>query len=328
MVGRTRGSIETAEKDLWFKFTQDGTYYIDIAQCLSLVNRKFYRQGMQYVVENMELNADGVVASTVRRLPETWVVANAWEKTMRLWLQQQNETADDAGLESTRAAYRDFKIYLDSTHVAGGFASNAIPDGVRDLSALPADSDYEWSNSEVVIPNSGSVGNTVEKTLHMIGDDVGSSSAGMIKAYASSRSRPFTTDPNQPDFPTGGLFGQMFDVGDDDNQIVTNYQSRNNHPPYIVGVDDSQTEYYPGGSDWSVIPAAHLETIMTIRNTAPTGGVYHTTYSPGFIASCGLIRLDFTFPDNTNEPSLVFFKLAISAGNYKGVAARSMAVVN
>jgi hypothetical protein len=134
----------TAEKDLWFTFTQAGTYYIDIAQCLSLVNRRFYRQGMQYAVSDLEMNSDGVVTNLVYRMPETWIVASAWEKCMRHWLEQQNTFALDSGIESTTAAYRDFKVYLDEDHTVlpGGMLGNAVPQGTRDLAALPANTYY------------------------------------------------------------------------------------------------------------------------------------------------------------------------------------------
>ena len=104
-------------------------YYIDIAQCLSLLNRRFYRQGMQYAVEDMEVLSDGVNEVAVYRLPHTWIVASAWEKCMRNWKEQQDEAADDAGLETLTARYRDFKVYMDTIHANAGFAANALPRG-------------------------------------------------------------------------------------------------------------------------------------------------------------------------------------------------------
>ena len=35
-----------------------GSQYVDLAQCLSLVNRRFYRQGMNYAVENIKFYAN------------------------------------------------------------------------------------------------------------------------------------------------------------------------------------------------------------------------------------------------------------------------------
>ena len=327
MVGRKKGMLETAERDLWFAFSEAGTYYVDIAQCLSILNRKFYRQGMQYAVENLEMNSDGVAVTSVSRLPDTWVVANAWEKCMRAWLAQQNEAAEEAGLESTIARYRDFKIYMDTTHTAGGgMENNAVPLGTPDLTALPAAARYNWEESQIVIPNDGAPGNTTERTFHMIGANVGSSSAGMIEAYAESRARPQSEDPSIVDVAFGGILGQMRDVGDDDQDTITNFQDHNSNPPYVIGIPDSTEQFYPGGGNWAVVPSPHLETIMTVRNTAPSGGTFATTFAPGFVAGCGLLKLSVTFPEGGTP--FVYFKVGVAAGNYKGVAARSMAVVN
>ena len=142
--------------------------HIDIAQSLSIVNRYFARQGMQYVVQNLEIGCQpgGSFSGLVMRLPEHWPCVNAWEKGMRLWLQQQNEAAEDAGLESTIARYRDFKIGFDNNHV---FSQNLIPDGYYTADVVNPGDVYEWQQSRVVIPNDGTVGVTTEQDVHMIG---------------------------------------------------------------------------------------------------------------------------------------------------------------
>lgn len=350
MVGRRRGMIETAETDLWFDLSGEGSYYIDIAQCLSLVNRKMYRQGMQYAIENLEMFANGVTKAFVYRLPTTWVVANSWEKCMRNWLEQQDEAMDEPGTQSLAGRYRDFKIYMDALHATAGSAANALPlgwggdgtssppTGIGVPNNLPTDVDYNWDYSEVVIPNDTTVGNTTERTFHMLGEDTTAptpDSVSMIKAYAESRSRPFTTDPNTvgPSSNVGGILGEMFDVGDDDSEIIQNVRLENNSPPYPVG-DITSTEFYPGGSQFGAIGAVDsttalvgLETVMTVRNTAAADGSLSTTYSPGFLANCGLLLVGL-FHSAEIPPTSVRFKIGIAPGSYKGVAARSMAVVN
>lgn len=349
MVGRKRGMIETAETDLWFDMTVEGSYYVDIAQCLSLVNRKMYRQGMQYAVNDLEMFSNGTVRAFVYRLPTTWVVANAWEKCMRNWMEQQDEAADEAGLQSLKGRYRDFKVYMDALHAIAGVSSNALPlgwggdstssppTGIGVPGNLPADVSYDWSISEIVIPNDTTVGNTTERTFHVLGDDTTSptpDSVSMIKAYAESRSRPFTDDPNTvgPSSNTGGILGDMFDVGDDDSDIIQNMRLENNEPPYPVG-DLTSTEFYPGGSAFGSIGVTDvtaglvgLETVMTVRNTAATNGALSTTFAPGFLANCGLLQIGIFHGEIV--PDTIRFKIGLAPGNYKGVAARSMAVVN
>lgn len=339
MVGRRKGMLETAETDIWFDVEGEGLYYIDIAQCLSLMNRRFYRQGMQYVVNDMEVISDGVSELLVYRLPHTWVVASAWEKCMRNWKEQQDDAAEQAGTESLAARYRDFKVYMDSIHAQAGFASNALPRafattmGDGNGSALPTDVDYDWSVSEIVIPNDTTVGNTTERTFHMIGADTTAptpDSAGMIHAYAESRARPHLSDPNTvgPTTNTGGILGEMFDVGDDDSDIIKNMRLENNEPPYPIG-DLTSTEWYPGGSSFGLaLTDVGFECAIINRSTAASGGSISTSYAPGFLASCGLVAVGVSHPSPEHIPTVIRFKLGIASGDYKGVAARSMAVVN
>ena len=84
--GKGRKKIEPAVKTLLFQL--DGTeggpyeYYIDLSQCASLVNRRFYRQGINWAVSSMKLfTSAGTVAEVlISKLPETWVMSNAWMK--------------------------------------------------------------------------------------------------------------------------------------------------------------------------------------------------------------------------------------------------------
>lgn len=348
MARRSSSRIQTAEKTFVFNLNPSNTAnpkvngaIIDIAQVYSLVNRVSMRQGYEYVVQSLEIGvqAGGAFEACIMRLPEHWSCINAWEKTMRLWMEQQDETADQAGLESTRARYRDFKVHFDAAHSAAGFSSNLIPSGFATTDAAGTNESYEWFPSEVVIPNDGAVGNTTERLLHMVGPDVGSTSAGMIHAYADSRARPQQTDPNIVDVPTGGLFGEMFDVGDDDNDIITNYQDANEQPPYLLGMDGTE-EYYPGGSfqgysfgaGGAGYGSGQFVDILSV-NAAQN---YNSDTCPGFVAPCGLIQLSYNatgantpgVADVGDMPFGLWLKLVLAPGSYKGVLAQSMQEAN
>lgn len=278
--------------------------------------------------------SNGTNQAFVYRLPQSWVIANSWEKCMRNWMEQQNDAASEAGLESMSARYRDFKVFIDANHAAAGFANNALPlgwgvGGVGVPGGLPTDVQYDWEVSEIVIPNDTTVGNTTERTFHMIGDDTivpTPDSVSMVKAYAESRSRPHGTDPNTvaPSTNLGGILGEMFDVGDDDSDVIANYRTENSQTPYPVG-DFTTTEFYPGGTNFALAQCG-LETVMTNRSTAATGGTLSTTYSPGFLAGCGLLCIQMSH--GAVPPTSIRFKVGLAPGDYKGVAARSMAVVN
>jgi len=327
--------VETAEKTFIFDLNPTNeadlsvaAVYVDIAQCISIVNRKFARQGMEYVVQNLEIGCQpgGQYASTIMRLPEHWPCINAWEKGMRLWLEQQNETAREAGLESTIARYRDFKIGFDSGH---SFADNLLPDGYFIDDPLSTADTYEWMQSQIVIPNDGAVGNTTERYLHMIGDDLGSR-AGLIKAYAESRSRPPAREPNTVDVPTGGIFGEMFDVGMDDETVVDNIQGTNNEPPYLL-YRESSDQAYPGGSIQGTY-YAQTQDVLGVN----AGQNYNTDSTGGFVAPCGLLKIQYNasgvnvpgVPGPGDVPWGLWMKLTLAPGNYKGVLAQTMQEAN
>ncbi len=336
--------IQTAEKTYVFDLNplneptvvgQDT--YVDLGQVHSLVNRVSSRQGFEYVVQSLEIGtqAGGAFQACIMRLPEHWPCVNAWEKTMALWKEQQDDAAEQAGLESTTARYRDFKIHFDADHVDAGFGANLIPAGYHTDDGGSTVDVYEWIPSQVVIPNDGAVGNTTERLLHMIGDDNGAVSSGMIKAYAESRSRPHALDPNIVNVPTGGLFGEMFDVGMDDEAVVDNLQTANNEPPYLL-YRDSGDEAYPGGAFQGPNYGTQLDGQFVDILAVNAGQNYNTDTCPGFVAPCGLLKINYNAV-GVNVPSPIqagdmpfgiWMKITLAPGTYKGLLAQSMQEAN
>jgi hypothetical protein len=343
---RRSSKVQTAEKTWVFDLSEDGESvvnrikYLDCAQVHSLVNRVSARQGYEYVVQSIEIGCQsgGAFSAAIYRLPEHWACINAWEKTMRIWKEQQDDVMAEAGLESTIGRYRDFKIHFDAGHVTAGFSANLIPNGFAITDAAGTNESYEWFTSEVVIPNDGAPGNTTERKLHMLGGDNGSNSSGMIKAYAESRARPQQTDPNIVDVPTGGLFGLMRDVGDDDNVIVTNTQDANDVPPYLLGLDGAE-EYYPGGGFQGIGPfdasgIQHPGTLIDVLSVNSSQN-YNTDTCPGFVAPCGLIKIEYratgvlpASPALLNYQPAFWMKVVMAPGHYKGLLAQSMQEAN
>ena len=316
--------------------------YIDAMQCHALVNRFATRQGNNVLIENLEIGCQpgGAFEATILRLPQHWSCVNAWTKTMRHWIEQQNETAREAGLESTVAAYRDFKIFFDAAHAQGGVQSNLIPSGYG--ITPPATGGYDWNASQVVVPNDGGVaGDTQEYYLHMLGDDQGvaNTSKGMIKAYAESRSRPFESDPNIVDVGYGGLFGEMEDVGEIIPDIVNNFREANQEPPYLVDRGTAD-EYYPGGVNQGVGPINPSGTIYPGQFvdiiSVNASQNYNTDSTGSFAAPCGLIKIVINATgvlpgspvDLGDAPFSLWVKLTLAPGHYQGIAGISMQEAN
>ena len=119
-------SIAPAERRLFYIGTMTsnvGTFYLDLAKDLSVVNRRAYSQGMTYYVQQFEhynIFADNEIqAMSCATAGDTWVVHNSWTKGEAHWNGQQRRARRLIGM-SAKPKYEDFKVYLDDTHRAGG----------------------------------------------------------------------------------------------------------------------------------------------------------------------------------------------------------------
>jgi hypothetical protein len=81
--------------------------------------------------------------------------------------------------------------------------------------------------------------------LHAVGPDT-AASKGIIAGYAKSRSRPQSQDPNVP--TTEGWMTDLFDVGDQLEELRDIIVQDNDRPPYAVSPEQTASEFYPGGS--------------------------------------------------------------------------------
>ncbi len=295
-----------------------GDGFIDISQGASIVNRRFYRQGLQWAVAGFTVNfQDAVpVAGNVRieTLPTTWVSSNAWHKSFALWKKQQDEALEEYGGEDTVARYRDFKIFMDTVHVDAGFGANLLPTyGDGSANFTPG----EWEASQIVVPNvtadaSGSEVDPAEYFLHMVGSNYGpgSISRGMIDGYQYSRSYPQSPDPVSPAQDSGfNWMRTMFDVGADSDLIVDNATDRNDDLPYPQ-VD------YPGGDTQA--PGLQLHSAHGVPATTAENGIRFSTTMRGCTVPCGLIK--FTNDTGVNA----HLQIHLVPGPHRGYLAEPM----
>lgn len=277
--------------------------YLDLSATASILNRRFYRQGLQWAVSGFTLivPADATGSIVMKKLPTNWVVSNAWEKGMRAWMKQQNEALDAADQQSVKARFNDFKIYADTDHSGTAAPHFLLPvDGDGNAFKAP----QEWLHSEVVVPNDGGVpGDTKEYKLHMMGDD--GSSKSLIKAYADSRAVPQSPDPSTPGNASTGLYTNMFNVGQNDTEVMANAEFRNDELPY-------DQDEYPGSKN----NGAGLELVDTVTfATAITQpGKYHLN---GGTFPCGLVKIN-------NTGSTVDLLVHLVPGSHRGYLAESM----
>ena len=273
--------------------------YIDIAQCLSIINRKLVRQGQVFKVKGMTLySKDESPATTfkVGVLPRTWPMFNAYRKARSLWLEQAQMAFSTVG-SGNMPKYLDFKVLADVKHVLNKQAGTDL--------LLPMDfdenmvtmTDVDWDYSKFHDANSTSD----EFTMHMVGphlleDGTSSSaaineagtldSAGLILSYQQSRgvvnlNQDSTGSVQQTNAALQrGPFGRIITYGDDQiHDIIDSHTSENDNPPY-----DSD-EYAYGGSE-----LRELVTVSTGRIPQKAQGVVHRL--PAFEAPCGLVRVE------------------------------------
>ena len=99
--------------------------WIDLSQVASLVNRRFYRQGINWSVAGFKVSSLQTGAVNILKLPNTWVLSNAWEKSMRVWQRMNRDALEET--ESIRPKFLDFKVFADADHHASGAAANLLP---------------------------------------------------------------------------------------------------------------------------------------------------------------------------------------------------------
>ena len=286
-------------------------FYCDLSQISSLVNRRFYRQGINWAVGSMKFFSDGPTSFAVQKLPNTWVMFQAYKKAFEAWNRQQMEAIAESGAESAIAAFRDFKVYADVDHVTAGFGANLLPHDFQS----PVPQPYavgEWQPSQIVIPHGTGVGgSTVERELHMVGSNFnGSASRGVIEGYADSRAYPQSPDPVSPALDNNSNWmSKMFDDGETYSDVLDNATDRNDNLPYPQ-VD------YPGGETQS--PSMQLHALATSTGTT-VGGM--TTVKGGTFP-CGLIKLSIQNNDSIARGYVLTIDLV--PGTHRGYMCESM----
>ncbi len=281
----------------------NGTHTIDLSQCACLVNRRFYRQGINWVVAGFRIYKDaaqesGSTGVIISKLPNTWVMGNAWEKAFRHW-QDLNKRSIEAG-ESLPGRFTDFKVYMDSIHHNAGKAANLLPSDAAGITAGAG----EWEYSEIHIPNTLAPGNSMDFEFIATGASypgagaTGKDAVSLIEGYAASRALPMIEDPNTPvdaQSIAGTLNPQNWLASIDNegnsqiDKVVTDLTTENNKAPYPFEGDGTAVDtQYPGGANQlpglQIVDAAYFS----------SGTNSNKLFLKGDNFPCGLVRISST----------------------------------
>ena len=307
--------------------------YCDLSQIACLVNRRFYRQGINWAVAGFKFltatpsGGNQLIGQvTVEKLPNTWVMSNAWEKSLRTWNKMNREAL--AETESVRPKFLDFKIYADSGHHLAGYGANLLP-----FAASGAATAGEWIASKAVVPfGPASPGNTVEFEFIATGANFpgagasGLNAVSLIEGYAASRGLPYQPDPNTPadaDDASGSTpenwMAAIFNEGTDQtSEVLEDMIFENNAPPYpFEGDGVSIDTMYPGGANQLSGLQVHDSTTY---GATTIGG---TTRIKGGNFPCGLIKISHDVTSESQAHNLLLY-IDLVPGNHRGYLCEPM----
>jgi len=242
---------QIAQKRLYFTILSEGVtenqatdVYLDIAACLTAVNRKQYHQctaagdPLCYTVTVTNLaSAKPLEFCTA---PNTWTTKNAAKKTAVGWKAQLKH----AGLRiSELPTYaRRFRCAYDSGAIAGltgqSLANHLVPDGCDGKRMFtPYDApdgssiNYDSANEVVLLPVKGEAGPDMRACLL---NDTAANDFGMIYEYLKSRRNMREETDMTTEFPDAdGLMNTLFSVSEElADDIVDAVDDYNISRPY------------------------------------------------------------------------------------------------
>jgi hypothetical protein len=295
--------------------------FIDLSQVASLVNRRFYRQGINWAVAGFKVLTTGTGQIQISKLPNTWVMSNSWEKSFRAWQRMNNEALAES--ESLRPKFLDFKIYADANHHQLGFDANLLPVS----SGLGVFTPGEWESSKLVIPNSGppfTTGSVAGFELVAVGaNNPGASAAtgfdakSLIEGYAASRALPDVVDPNVPldadDYDENWMLALFNDGTRQDAEVVIDMTTENNIAPYpFEGSPGIIDTHYPNGANQG--PGLQIHDVELVTATTIGG----TTRLKGGNFPCGLVNIASTIQGQ------ITLQIDLVPGNHRGYLCEPM----
>lgn len=295
---------------------------VDLSQMASLLNRRFYRQGLNWAVAGFKVKSGTTGSIDISKLPNTWVFANAWTKGFKAW-QDMVKKATDEG-ESLEGRFLDFKIYADTLHHTAGYGANILP---IDALGNPAQAG-EWIPSEIVVPDK-TFPSTGYELLGVGANFPGAGASGknavsLVQGYANSRALPSESDPNTPDASddASGVFPEnwiasIFNEGNEQDSIVLEDVRAYDQPPYPYEGDGTATSTrYPGGA--TQLPGLMAHDFQNFTGTT----ISNITYLKGGNFPCGLVRLKATNTGGSNDVFIV--QIDMVPGTHRGYMAESM----
>lgn len=333
MARRKGPSLDPSSMTLTFKTAASAgvpvVSYVDLSQVTSLVNRRFYRQGLNWGVAGIKVTSLVPGAVTVEKLPTTWVMANSWKKSFSAWTKMNREAMEET--PSVRPRFLDFKVYADAEHHGLGYVANLLPQNATIGSITTAG---EWESAKLRIPiGPGSPGVTTNREVIAVGASYpgagfsGLDAVSMIEGYASSRLLPNILDPNRPDdiedadgMQPENWMSALFNEGTEQTQeVLLDLITENNIAPYPFENDGVNLDtMYPGGANQ--MSGLEWHDFTQIYSTSATTNVGIASIKGGAFP-CGLVKITWTSTEGSGN---LVFQINMLPGAHRGYLAESM----
>ena len=323
--------IQPAVKTILLSAAAGGQYTCDLSQCASLLNRRFYRQGLNWAVAGFTfVTQSGTTGQIgVAKVPDTWVSSNSWEKGFRVWQRMNNEALEEA--ESVKPKFLDFKVFMDQVHHAAGSAANLLPYlGSPSTQLSPG----EWEYSSYLIPDTANPGTVADREIIWTGPNYpgagasGLNAVSLIEGYAASRGLPDIRDPNAPAdaadadgaSPENWMSATFNEGTVQDDRVLQDMIQENNKAPYPFENDGVNADtMYPGGANQPAGAGSKIELHDVIGVSATTIG--NTTQMKGGNFQGGLIRFDLSGLSDTSDVAIL---VHLVPGHHRGYMCQAM----
>ena len=291
-----------------FLFDAPGTYYIDLAQSLSIHERKLHPQFREYKVMGgliKDSNNESVVRMNVA--PYTWYTKNALRRGKRIFDRMVNQRLGEATTKLNKSKYHDFKILLNNNQNIDA-AQNKVPcdaaGHVYNLGewqySLYVSEDVAWADPGL----SSNDNRDADEYYGMIVGNAHSAGAGgqdkwgrisLVKSWLETRPQP-TADPTVDGAAVNtDPLSNLFDETDADDEVILNLTTRQDEPPYDV---DSCPGIEGGGGT--------QQNLQRVAMAATQSGAGQISMLNGFSALCGLVQVEITQdPGNPGQVELL-----------------------
>lgn len=287
------------------------TSYIDLAQALSQVNRRAYRQGLYYYVASVGFSNGTEAYCQINTLPDTWMTKAAWTRGYRKW-SQMNRLANNGS--NVTPKYHDFKVQMIN-------GATAMPAAYGDVDSSTYYTSDDWVMSKFVSqdPTMTDTGTYQQQDdddpdqfiSHMLGPHIGSDGAwtsiGLLRSLNDVWRRPHDTgEPTLDGDADTDPIANLFDSADTYDDVRANMDTDGDEPPYD---HDAMT----GASSVE-------ETCVAAILRVSDGGSGFAT-APGFCAPLGLLQVNVSDFSAGTSIDIVELIVNMVPGTYHGVYA-------